>query len=83
MSRVRGSRIVEVYVDARWQPAPPRAVLDLPTARALREEGITMIRIAPSLWSRLTGKAAGLRGRDISVARYLATAERAVRGSVD
>lgn len=73
MSRVGDARIVEIYVNAHWQPAPSRRYLDPPTARQLRAEGITMVRVAPSLWSRITGRAAGLAGRDISVARYLAT----------
>jgi len=68
-----GARIVEIYIDAHWQPAPGRQYLDPPTARQLRDEGITMVRVAPSVWSRLTGKSSGLTGRDISVARYLAT----------
>jgi len=72
MSRSRGARIVEIYVDARWQPAPARRYLDPPTARQLRAEGITMVRVAPSFWGRLTGRSAGLARRDISVARYLA-----------
>lgn len=74
MSRAGGARIVEIYVNAHWQPAPARRYLDPPTARDLRREGITMVRVAPSFWSRLSGRANGLAGRDISVARYLATA---------
>ncbi|AUG30632.1 hypothetical protein JVX92_06595 [Microbacterium hominis] len=73
MSRAGGARIVEIYVDAHWQTAPARRYLDPPTARQLRLEGITMVRVVPSLWSRVTGRSAGLVGRDISVARYLAT----------
>ncbi len=72
MSRSGGARIVEIYVDAHWQQAPARRYLDPATARQLRAEGITMVRVAPSLWSRLTGRSAGLARRDISVARYLA-----------
>jgi hypothetical protein len=60
MSRAGDARIVEIYVNAHWQPAPSRRYLDPPTARQLRAEGITMVRV-------------GLAGRDISVARYLAT----------
>ena len=73
MSRSRSPRIAEIYLDAHWRPAPPDQRLDRETATALRDEGITMVRVAPSLWSRITGRAAGVAGRDISVARYLAT----------
>ncbi len=73
MSRAGRARIVEIYVNAHWQPAPARRYLDAATARDLRREGITMVRVAPSLWSRLAGRAKGLARRDISVARYLAT----------
>ena len=72
MNRAGDARIVEVYVNAHWQPAPSRRYLDPPTARQLRAEGITMVRVAPSLRSRITRRA-GVAGRDISVARYLAT----------
>ena len=40
MSRAGDARIVEIYVNAHWQPAPSRRYLDPPTARQLRAEGI-------------------------------------------
>jgi len=75
MRRTGGDRIVQVYIDAHWRQAPPQSRLDVPTARALRKEGITMVRVAPGLWRRLTGRSRGVRGRDISVTRFLASAD--------
>lgn len=77
MSRSRPPRIAEIYLDAHWRPAPPDQRLDRETATALRDEGITMVRVAPpagaALWRYVTGRQSGTTGRDISLSRYLAS----------
>lgn len=81
MARTTGDRIAEIYLDAHWQ-APRDAIrLTSQTARALRDEGVTMVRVAPSFWGRVSGRARGVAGRDISLARYLNSAERGSRSS--
>ncbi len=71
MRRAEGEKIIEVYADARWQPPSTPTRLTAETARALRAEGITMVRVALSFWHRVTGKAGGIGRRDISIARFL------------
>ena len=79
MSRSRSPRIAEIYLDAHWRPAPPDQRLDRETATALRDEGITMVRVAPpagaALWRYVTGRQSGTTGRDISLSRYLASGD--------
>lgn len=75
MAQPRAPRIAELYIDTRWNPAPAGIRLDVPTANALRDEGITMVRVSPSrarsLWRYFTGRPA-TTGRDVSICRYLA-----------
>lgn len=74
MSRHRASRITEIYSDAHWRRVPSGQFLDVPTAEALRRDGVTMVRLAPrSLWRRIAGRSEV--GRDVSVARYLSRAD--------
>lgn len=76
MARTTGERIAEIYLDAHWQAPRDATRLNAQTARALRDEGVTMVRVAPSFWGLLSGRRRGGSGRDISLARYLNNAER-------
>lgn len=79
MRRAVGERISEVYADARWQPPSTPIRLTADTARALRAEGITMVRVAPSFWHRITGRAGGISRRDISISRFLSATDHGSR----
>jgi hypothetical protein len=60
-------RVTALYTGARgWMPARGRVRLDVATARALRREGVTMVRVRASLW----------RTRELSLSRYLLASER-------